>query len=131
MCRGFCGCMSSNHVCQSFVVYMLFVNLLIRVSRSVLSLPSLSLFPSQNRFSSKMAIKSLWKLISMVSAICRGEETTGGVKGRLLKSFISVLCSNSFLRTASLLRLSCSRRRAISLCWSSAFCAAEDDGGGA
>lgn len=37
----------------------------------------------------------------------------------------------SVKHTASLLRLSCSRRRAISLCWSRAFCAAEEAGGGA
>lgn len=55
----------------------------------------------QKRFSSKMAIRSLWKLMSMVSAI------------------------------ACLLRRSCSRRRAISLCWSRAFCAVEAAGGGA
>lgn len=46
----------------------------------------------QNRFSSKIAIKSLWKFISIVAAI------------------------------ASRLLLSCSRRRASSLCWSSGFC---------
>lgn len=39
------------------------------------------------------------------------------------------VCSS--VRTASRLRLSCSRRRAISLCWSRAFCAAEVGGGGA
>lgn len=48
----------------------------------------------QNRFSSKIAIKSLWKFMSIVAAI------------------------------ASRLLLSCSRRRASSLCWSSGFCVA-------
>lgn len=46
----------------------------------------------QNRFSSKIAIKSLWKFMSIVAAI------------------------------ASRLLLSCSLRRASSLCWSSGFC---------
>lgn len=31
--------------------------------------------PHQNRFSSKIAISSLWKFMSMVAAICRGERT--------------------------------------------------------
>lgn len=64
-------------------------------------LQSLASSYTQNKFSSKIAIKSLWKFISIVAAI------------------------------ASLLLLSCSRRRASSLCWSSALWEEAGDCGGA
>lgn len=66
----------------SFFLFLFFLFLQFRFSFS----------SPQNRFSSKIAIKSLWKFMSIVAAI------------------------------ASRLLLSCSRRRASSLCWSSGFC---------
>lgn len=66
-----CICVSSDRVRHSTGVWKRSANLLLVSLRGPALVPS-----SQNRFSSKIAIRSLWKLMSMVSAIC------GGTRGR-------------------------------------------------